>query len=55
LHEQEKVTRLPGWQTEKHTDVCRLSRNAEKRNGFRRNDEAEASPEPTNRRYFSHR
>src|SRR6476646_10540078 len=26
LHEQEKVTRPPGWRTEKHTDVSRLSR-----------------------------
>ena len=26
LHEQEKVTRPPGWRTEKHMDVSRLSR-----------------------------
>src|ERR1700755_1923419 len=30
LHEQEKVTRPPGWRSEKHTDVSRFSRQHRK-------------------------
>src|SRR5215475_7745238 len=43
LHEQEKVTRPPGWRTEKRRDASRFSRSAEDQeqmdSGLRRNDE----------------